>query len=112
MIEKVILDYLKAELAVPVLMEKPDLSLYPRFVLFEKTGSGRSNRLPSSTFAFQSYAESMYQAAVLNDAVKTAVDNLVTLDEIGSVRLNSDYNYTDTNTKKYRYQAVYDISHY
>ena len=23
--------------------------------------------------------------------------------------LNSDYNFTDTSTKKYRYQAVYDI---
>ena len=112
MIEKVILDYLSAELPVTVFMERPDLSQHANFVLFEKTGSGRSNRLESSTFAFQSWADSLYQAAALNDEVKMAVDNLVTLDEIGSVRLNSDYNYTDTNTRKYRYQAVYDISHY
>ena len=112
MIEKVILDYLSAELSVPVFMERPDLSQHANFVLFEKTGSGRSNRLESSTFAFQSWADSLYQAAALNDEVKRAVDNLVMLDEIGSVRLNSDYNYTDTNMKKYRYQAVFDISHY
>ena len=112
MIEKVIIDYLSAELPVPVFMERPDLSQHANFVLFEKTGSGRSNRLESSTFAFQSWADSLYQAAALNDEVKRAMDNLITLDEIGSVRLNSDYNYTDTNMKKYRYQAVYDISHY
>jgi len=34
------------------------------------------------------------------------------LNEIGKVKLNSDYNFTDTVTKQYRYQAVYDISHY
>ena len=81
-------------------------------MLFEKTGSGRNNRLNSSTFAFQSYAESMYQAALLNEEVKSAVDDLITLDEIGRVSLNSDYNFTDTTTKEYRYQAVYDITHY
>ena len=26
--------------------------------------------------------------------------------------LNSDYNFTDTETKEYRYQAVFDINYY
>ena len=26
--------------------------------------------------------------------------------------LNSDYNFTDVTTKKYRYQAVYDLKYY
>ena len=54
----------------------------------------------------------MYEAAALNELVKTAADSLVTLDEIASAKLNSDYNFTDTTTKRYRYQAVYDIKHY
>ena len=111
MIEKTILDHLNTALAVPVVLEKPDPITWS-FVFFEKTGSGKSNRLPSSTFAFQSYGTSLYEAAALNDAVKAAVESLVTLDEIGSVRLNSDYNFPDTTYKKHRYQAVYDISHY
>ena len=111
MIEKIILDFLKAELTVPVFLEQPDIAP-DSYVLFEKTGSDRSNRLKSATFAFQSYAASLYQAATLNEELKVAVDNMVSLNEIGSVRLNSDYNFTDTTTKRYRYQAVYDIKHY
>ena len=111
MIEKVILDHLNGQLVAPVYMEKPDPAP-GEYVLLEKTGSGKTNKLPSSTFVFQSYSASLYGAAVLNDLVKAAVESLDTLAEIGRVRLNSDYNFTDTATKNYRYQAVYDISHY
>ena len=111
MIEKTILDHLNAQLTEPVYTQKPDPAP-TRYVLIEKTGSSRTRRALSSTFAFQSYAESMYEAAALNERVKAATDSLVTLNEIGAVRLNSDYNFTDTVTKKYRYQAVYDITHY
>ncbi len=48
----------------------------------------------------------------LNEQTKTAVDSLIELTEIAKVRLNSDYNFTDTATKRYRYQAVYDLNHY
>lgn len=111
MIELVILEYLNEVLEIPVSLEKPDPAP-KRYVVFEKTGSGKSNKLPSSVFAFQSYAESLYQAALLNDLVKEAIENMVVLPEIGRVQLNSDYNFTDTTTKQYRYQAVFDIFHY
>lgn len=110
MIELAIKSHLESVLSVPVYMERGATA--QRYVVFEKTGSGKTNRLPSSTFAFQSYAESLYEAAILNEKVKEAVESLITLPEIGSVRLNSDYNYTDTATKQYRYQAVFDIYHY
>ena len=110
MIELTIKTFLESELSVPVYLEMPGNG--NRFVLMEKTGSGKSKRLPSSTFAFQSYAESLYQAAVLNELVKQAVENLETHPDIGRVSLNSDYNFTDTETKRYRYQAVFDITHY
>ena len=32
--------------------------------------------------------------------------------EVASCRLNSDYNFTDTTKKQYRYQAVFDIVYY
>ena len=111
MIELTILNHLKTKLSVPVYLEEPETKPV-RYVLFEKTGSGRSNRLGSSTFAFKSYAESLYEAAALNEQTKAAVDSLIELKEIASVRLNSDYNFTDTATKRYRYQAVYDFNHY
>lgn len=111
MIELTILNHLKTKLPVPVYLEEPETKP-DRYVLLEKTGSGRSNRLGSSTFAFKSYAESLYEAAALNEQTKVAVDSLIELKEIASVRLNSDYNFTDTATKRYRYQAVYDLNHY
>lgn len=111
MIEIVIMDHLKSKLSVPVFMEKPE-PLLSEYVLFEKTGSGRANKLGSSTFAFQSYSTSLYKAALLNEQVKVAVDSLVERSEVSGARFNSDYNFTDTSTKEYRYQAVYDINHY
>ena len=111
MIELTIKTHFDSALDVDVYFEQPETAP-ESFVLIEKTGSGRSNKLNSSTFAFQSYAGSMYAAASLNEQVKAAAESLVSLDEIASVSLNSDYNFTDTTTKRYRYQAVYDIKHY
>lgn len=111
MIELVIKKFLDNELDVSIFLERQD-NLPKRYVFFEKTGSSKFNYLSSSTFAFQSYAESLYETVKLNDSVKAAVERLITLDEISKVTLNSDYNFTDTETKKYRYQAVFDIKHY
>lgn len=111
MIELVILNHLKEGLDVPVFMEKPT-NAPSEYVLFEKTGGGRNETMPSATFAFQSYSTSLFKAAVLNEAVKNEVDHLILLDEIRGITLNTDYNFTDTTTKQYRYQAVYDINHY
>ena len=113
MIEVIILNHLKNELSVPVHLEKPEpLPIDGRYVLIEKVGSNEINKTGGSTFTFQSYANSMYNAAVLNKETKKAVNNLIDLDEIVSVKLNTDYNFTDTTTKQYRYQAVYNIKHY
>ena len=111
MIEIIIKEHLGALLPVPVLLERP-VTDAERFVLIEKVGSGIRERLDSSTFAFQSYAGSLYEVAGLNLLVKAAVDRLIERPEIARVQLNSDYNFTDVTTKQYRYQAVYDINHY
>src|SRR5690625_4437417 len=100
MIELIILNHLKNKLTIPVHLEKQNQRV--PYVLFEKTSSGKSNHLPNATFAFQSYADSLYNAAVLNETVKEAVESLIELDEIRGVNLNSDYNFTDTTTKEYR----------
>lgn len=111
MIEIVVKQYLDGHLSVPSFLERTE-EMPDKYVLFEKTGSSKRNYLSSATFAFQSYAKSMYEAARLNEELKEVVESLITLDEISKVRLNSDYNFTDTTTKEYRYQAVFDINHY
>lgn len=111
MIEITILDFLKQKLSVPIFTDHQE-SMPKRYVIFEKTGSSKRNFLLSSTIAFQSYAESKFEAVKLNEEVKKAVECLISLDEISKVKLNSDYDFTDTQTKKYRYQAIFDINHY
>jgi hypothetical protein len=111
MIETTLLEYLNNELAVPVYMERP-AEPPEEYVIIEKTGSSKTNMLCAATMAFQSYAPTLYEAAVLNEAVKDAVEGSVTLPEISSAKLNSDYNFTDTASKQYRYQAVFNITHY
>ena len=46
---------------------------------------------------------------------RTAIDAVigaVELDEVARVDLNTNYNYTDPETKQPRYQAVFDVVHY
>lgn len=111
MIEIIIKQFLDVHLSVPSFLELPE-NKPRRYVVFEKTGSSKANHLPGATVAFQSYAESKYEAAKLNEEVKEVVEDLIVLNEIRGIKLNSDYNFTDTTTKEHRYQAVYDINHY
>ena len=110
MIELTVLNYLSDALSVPVKMEVP-IDPPEKLVVLEKTGSNRVDRLNTATIAAQSYAGSLAEAAALNEDVKAAIDNMIELDTISACRLNSDYNFTDTTTKKYRYQCVYVISY-
>lgn len=115
MIEEIIKGFLESKLTVPVLMEVPK-SPASHYVVIEKTGGGQENYINTSILAVKSHAPSLYQAAQLNEQIKKwmldGVEGAITLSDIASIRLDSDYNYTDTSSKKYRYQAVFDITHY
>ena len=86
MIEATIISYLidKTSAAKAVYAERPK-NPPAKYIVIEKTGGGRVDRVDRATIAIQS---------------------------IGACRLNSDYNFTDQTTKEYRYQAVFDITHY
>lgn len=111
MIELLIKKYLETKLDVPVVLERQP-SDPAAFVLIERTGGGQRGLLCTPTFAVQSYGPSLLKAAQLNEQVKAAMQGLVELPQICRVQLNTDYNYTDTAMKRYRYQAVFDLTHY
>ena len=111
MIEQIVREHIEKAIDVPVYMEVP-AKMPGTFITLEKTGSGRTNHIDAATFAVQSWAESLQAAAELNQQAKKAMDSLIEEAEIARSRLNSDYNFTDTSTKKYRYQAVYDLTYY
>ena len=111
MIETTVLDFLSGRLAVPVLMEVPR-SPPGSFAVVEKTGGGRSTGLKQATVAVQSYGETLLQAARLDDDVVEAMAELAALTGVGSCKMVRDYNFTDTESKRYRYQAVFEIVYY
>lgn len=109
MIETIVKIHLKETLNLSVALEKPEKPSN-RYILIEKTGSRDIGHIKRAVIAVQSYAESMYKAAAINEDVKAAMEVLPDYDNaVVSVILNSDYNYTDTSKKQYRYQAVFDI---
>lgn len=111
MIEKIVCNYLNEEMGLPAFWEIPEDSP-EEFLIVEKTGGKKTDHIKDATIAIQSYAGSMYRAAEINEKVKAVMDRITELDEVSHVELNSDYNFTDTTTKRYRYQAVFDIKHY
>ena len=111
MIETTVLDYLRDRLGVPVTMEVPE-GASGTFVVLEKTGSSRQNYIRRATLAVQSYAPTLLLAAQLDDRVIEAMLALPKLDRVATCRLERDYNFTDTETKKYRYQAVFAVTYY
>jgi hypothetical protein len=110
MIETLLIDYLSEHLEVFVGMEAPEQTT--DYVLVDKTGSSRNNHIITSSFAIQSYGATLYDAMLLNQEVTEVMEGLIELDQITRVELETDYNFTNTATKQYRWQAVYSITHY
>ena len=112
MIELIVYDYLTRVLTGTTVTTEIRQGMPSSFVFIEKTGSSMRDRLKVARIAVQSYASSLYGAAELNEQVKEAMFNMIEEPEVTNVELNSDYNYTDTQTKTPRYQAVFEISYY
>lgn len=112
-IEEIIRNYLSEKMSVPVLTEIPKKDIPKSYYLIEKTGGESENHIYRSTLTIQSYGSSLYEASVLNEQLKYVMEyNAIELDEVSSIELNGDYNFTDTSTNRYRYQAVFDLVHY
>lgn len=110
MIAKTLLDFLGEDLDIGVYLEQP--SDETGYILIDQTGSSQTNHITTTTLAIQSYAPSLYEAMVLNDRIKGAMERFAQLNEVARVELETDYNFTNTTTKQYRWQAVYLITHY
>lgn len=109
MIELTVLHYLTANMSVPCYMEEPETKP-ASYIIVAKLGSGMNDGISSAVVALKSYASSLLEAAELNEKAKKAMLAMPDSEaNVSKVSLNSDYNNTDTETKRYRYQAVFDI---
>lgn len=111
MIELIAKEFAEKNLAVPVYMEFP-LNPPERFVVLKKGDSSRENLIDSAMLVVDSYAESLLEAAKLNEQVKAVLDDLIQLDTVSCSRRGSDYPAFDTKNKRHRYQTVQNITHY
>lgn len=113
MIEKIIHDFLDVRAPFPVLMEIPAGGATPPYAVIQKTGSGMVDGVVfQATLAIRSYGATLYEAAQANELVKALMARAIELPEVTRCRCSSDYDFTDTTKREYRYQAVFDIIHY
>lgn len=111
-IETIVINHLR-DLGFPAFAEEPDKANRPeRYYLVEKTSGSETIGLQNANIAVQSYAPSLVECMGLNYA---AIEKMRTLTEnvqVTRCRLVTNYNYTETGTRRYRYQALFSISYY
>ena len=111
MIEITVMEFLSNSLGVPVHMEYPEKPT-DRFLVLRRTDNKPENHIYTATFVAESYAETMLEAAKLNGLAINALDRLTELDGVTASRHVTDYEFKDTKNKRYRYQAVYNLTYY
>lgn len=110
-VEQIVFNYLTAALNVPVFMSEPEKPP-ARYVLVEKTAGSRRNHIKGAVVAVQSFGSSLLDTVSINEMVKEAMYLLPSRGDVSRCELNSDYNYTDPQTRRHRYQAVFDIVYF
>ena len=114
MIEEIVREHLIEETELPAYLEEPPKPPL-KYMLIEKVGSsdGEAHAIGRAMIVVQSIsAESLVQAALLNEQVKQAMWRLEADSRVTRVRCNSDLNFTDAKTLRYRYQALFEITYY
>lgn len=111
MIEQIVRDYLKNVLSVPVYVDVP-ANPPDSYVVIARTGGGVDEHIRSAMMTVQCYGGTRVAAATLHEQILSVLPDIATGDVVSACDLNAEYDYTDTTTKRYRYQAVYDIVYY
>ena len=111
MIEQIIIGHLEDCLGVSAYAEHP-VEPEEKYILVERTGGSGRYGIMDATIAVQSYADSLADAAALCGDVQNAMESLTDYDDVSACYLTNSYNFTDTSQKKYRYQAVFQITYY
>nr|DAE94446.1 MAG TPA: tail completion protein [Bacteriophage sp.] len=114
MIEKTVISYLREKFPNEIVEAEVPRGMPDRFITVEKTGARQIGiGLFTSTIAVQSWDRtSRMRTAELSNAVCKVLWSLPDkANEVTRVR-GADYDFTDVTTKRYRYQAVFEIIHY
>lgn len=108
LIEKTIRDYLLEKIAnVPIEVEEPTDK--DKYVVFRVVERGKDDLINEVTVEFFSYGKSKLEAAMLDEEVRTAMENMAELDSIFSSKLGGGNDSYNTDLKKYRYRSYFNI---
>ena len=112
MIEEIVIGYLTQAGSLPAYAEVP-VNPDDEYIVIERTGGIETNMIREATIAVQVVTNvSLYRAAQLAEEVRALMLDIVSLNSIFHCSINSGpYNFTDTETKNYRYQTVFTINY-
>ena len=82
------------------------------YLVIEKIGETSENHLFTATFAVQVYADTLANAAREAFRLMPAIKRLGNRKGIAATDVTNCYNWTDTETKEYRYQLLVDVVYY
>ena len=110
LIEERIRDFLLSELSednIGVYLETPQ-TLPQSFVVLQIAERDEENYINGVTMEFRSYAQSKYEAAILDEKVRNAMKTLHEGSDI-SAKLGGGNDSTDTALKMYRYRSYFNL---
>lgn len=111
MIEKIVIDYLKSTLTIPVYGVVPD-SKPQKFVIVELLDEGIQDHIKKATVSVYSYAKSMYDAELIHESIKEAMQNIVSLNTVSASKITGGGRNTDVSNKLPRYEAKINLFYY
>ena len=113
MIEAIVRNFLLSQTAItaPVYIDVPSDPPAKRVVI-ERTGGGMVEHIRNAQIAIQSYGARRSEAAELHELILEIMPTLAALPNVSACDLNAEYDFTDTSTKEYRYQSVFNIVYY
>ena len=110
MIEAIVIQYLMDALQTDHVYAERPMDPPDEYYIVELTSSSERNHIMDAMIVVQSISgTALLRAAEMNQDVRRAMRNLISMTDVSRCELNSAYNFTDTSTKQYRYQAVFDI---
>lgn len=111
MIEVLMLNHLAEKLDVPVYAEVPEKPP-KQFVVIRKGDERREDFLRCATMLARSYGGNLLEAMELSQRVLEAMDSFPENPKVSGSYCTGEYNFTDEETRRYRYQAVFDIFYF
>lgn len=110
-IEAVIIKHLENSTGVKTYAEIPTTKPN-NFIVVEKIDGGMVNAINASTLIIYSYSTTLIDACELNEKVKVAILDALTIDDISSVRISGEDRGIDDSEKLYRYETTINLYHY